>query len=280
MKNRNMLASAISTVAATVAFSTSVKAIDVDPLDYVAAPVGVNLAILYAGSINEHTNLGADLDANINIARFVTYKEFMGITVDPQILIPFGKQEIAGGALEASGFADPILAATFWLVNDDKNQFGITPFLTVPIGTYDNNDPLNLGKNTWEGTLQAGWVHKPTENLALEIVTDVTFSTDNDDFGVMSETLTKDAAFQIQLLGSYKLSGGTTLGVNVSRQWGGDTEVANVVTEGAEITKASVYAQYWFTPTLQLQGKYSRDFDVENVPFETQTFQLRLLKVF
>lgn len=280
MKNINTIKGVVSIVAATIGFSSAVSAIDIDPLDYVAAPVGVNLAILYSGIINEHTNLGADLDANINIARFVAYREFMGITVDPQILIPFGKQEIAGGALEASGFADPILAATFWLVNDDKNQFGITPFLTVPVGTYDNNDPLNLGKNTWEGTLQAGWVHKPTSDLALEVITDVTFSTDNDDFGTESETLEKDAAFQIQLMASYKLSSGTTIGVNFSRQWGGDTEVANVVTEGAEITKATVYVQYWFAPTVQIQGKYSRDLDVENVPFETQTFQLRMLKVF
>jgi hypothetical protein len=280
MKNKNKLVVVAPIIAAAVGFSNTVNAIDVDPLDYVAAPAGVNLAILYAGSINEHTNLGADLDANINIARFVAYREFMGITVDPQILIPFGKQEIAGGALEASGFADPILAATFWFVNDDKNQFGITPFLTVPIGSYDNNDSLNLGKNTWEGTIQAGWVHKPTTNLALEVVTDVTFSTDNDDFGPTGERLTKDATFQVQLLASYKLSGETTLGVNLSRQWGGDTEVANVVTDGAEITKASIYAQHWIAPTLQIQGKYSRDLEVDNVPFETQTFQLRLLKVF
>jgi hypothetical protein len=280
MKNINMIKGAVSIVAATIGFSSSVKAIDVDPLDYFAAPVGVNLGMIYSGIINEHTNLGADLDANINIARFIAYREFMGMTIDPQIIIPFGKQEIADGALEASGVADPILGVTFWLVNDDSNQFGITPFLSVPIGSYDNNDPLNLGKNTWEGTLQAGWIHKPTPNLALEAIADVTFSTDNDDFGASSETLEKDAAFQVQLVASYKLSNGATLGINLSRQWGGDTDVNNTVTEGAEITKVSLYTQYWFAPTLQVQGKYSRDLDVENLPFETQTFQLRLVKVF
>lgn len=280
MKNINMIKGVVSIVAATIGFSSSVSAIDVDPLDYVAAPVGVNIASIYAGIINDHTNLGADLDANINIARFIAYREFMGMTIDPQILIPFGKQEIAGGALKASGIADPILGVTFWLVNDDSNQFGITPFLSVPIGSYDNNDPLNLGKNTWEGTLQAGWIHKPTPNLALEAIADVTISTDNDDFGASSETLEKDAAFQVQLVASYKLSNGATLGMNLSRQWGGDTEVNNANTEGAEITKVSLYTQYWFSPTLQIQGKYSRDIDVDNMPFETQTFQLRLVKVF
>lgn len=284
MKKLNIKKGLVScAAAATLAFSNYTKAIDVDPLDYVAAPDGTNLAILYSGFLNEHENLGAGLDAQINIARFVAYREFMGIIVDPQILIPFGRQDLdinGVGTIDTSGFADPILAATFWFVNDEKNQFGVTPFLTVPIGSYDNDDPLNLGTNTWTLTLQGGWVHKPTPELALEVVADVTFSTDNDDFGPTNQTLETDPAFQVQLLGSYQVAPGKAIGVNLSRQWGGDTEVENVVTDGAEITKVSLYGQFWLAPTIQLQAKYTRDLDVENVPFESQTFQLRLLKIF
>ncbi|WP_235595634.1 transporter [Pseudomonas syringae] len=44
-----------------------------------------------------------------------------GITVDPQILLPFGHvydARIGGQSLgSASGMGDPIVGATFWLVN-------------------------------------------------------------------------------------------------------------------------------------------------------------------
>ena len=266
-------------------FSANNYAIDVDPRDYIAAPPGTNLAILYGGYINEHNNLGAGLNAQINIARFVFYREIFGITVDPQILIPFGSQEIdinGVGAIETSGIADPIFAATFWFVNNEKHQFAITPFVTLPIGSYDNEDPINLGTNTYTGILQAGWVYKPIPQLALEVVADVTFSTDNDDFGASRQRLDVDNAYQLQLLASYNLNDKAAIGANFSRQIGADTELEaeSIMTPGADITKLSLYGQYWLAPSLQLQAKYTRDLNVKNVPFESQTFQLRVIKIF
>lgn len=258
-KISSVMKGAMSCMALTALWlSGTARAIDVDPLDYVAAPPGVNLAILYAGFIDDHQTIaGPRLDANINIARFVAYREFMGITVDPQVLLPFGTQNVTidgVGQIGDSGLADPIFAATFWFVNDEKNQFGITPFVTAPIGSYDNNRAVNLGTNNWTGTLQFGWVHKPTPKLGLEIVGDVKFATDNDEFGPTSETVEYDEAYQLQLLGSYKVSDSTTLGLNLSTERQADTTVNGFTTPGAEIDKASVYAQFWIAPTFQLQA--------------------------
>lgn len=275
------------TAITSLSLSNTVHAIDIDPLDYVPAPAGTNLSILYNGFLRDRNGGNVGFDANVNIFRFVAYREFMGITIDPQILMPFGSQDLdigGTGSLGTSGFADPILASTFWFVNDEKSKFGITPFLSVPIGSYDNNETLNMGTNTWVATMQAGYINNLTPKLALEVVGDVSVTSDNDDFGANSQTMKTGTGYQLQLLGSYKVSNSTTLGVNFSQQKFGKQEVNGVQTlASSKIEKASVYAQYWADKTVQIQAKYSRDLDVEDAarqPFKSQLFQLRLLKAF
>ncbi len=117
---------------AAVLVPTQSLAIDVDPRDYTALP------------------------ASIGIYRFVHFTKFMGLTIDPQVLVPFGKLEAFD--ISSSGTGDAIFATTFWLhENPEKGEyFGITPFVIAPTGSYDSGQPINIGTNRWSYVLGEG----------------------------------------------------------------------------------------------------------------------------
>ena len=141
-------------------------AANVDAGDYVALPPETNLALLYLQYATRSTYSvdggptykdRTGLNFEIGIARFVHYMEVGGLTVAPQILIPFGtlnNGEINGSRLDdASGIGDPILAVTVWLINDAKAQrwFGVMPYVWVPRqlstgpGPQYRREPLESG---------------------------------------------------------------------------------------------------------------------------------------
>jgi len=65
--------------------------------------------------------------------------------------------------------ADLTLAATTWLVNDDKTNtyLGITPFLFLPTGTYDKNQATELGRKPLEVHVQSGYQRGITDKLSI-----------------------------------------------------------------------------------------------------------------
>ena len=136
---RRLRAVATSAAVALACAAMPAHAIDVDAGDYTALPAGTNLGLLYyqhaerdkvyAGGTQV---AGGRLNSDIGILRYVHFMDIGGFTVDPQILLPFGglrgsKDLSALGS--GAGVADPIPAATVWLLNqpEQKRYFGITP---------------------------------------------------------------------------------------------------------------------------------------------------------
>ncbi|WP_299200001.1 transporter [uncultured Amphritea sp.] len=276
------------------ALSTSAFAIDVDAGDYTALPAGTNLAIAYYQNASRDElyaggkKLAGDysLDSDVGILRGVHFTEIGGYTVDPQFLLPFGSLDAGGyvAALgEESGVGDLILAATVWLVNKpaENTYFGITPFLYVPTGSYDNDSALNLGENRWKFTLQGGYITNLTEKVALDLVADVTLYGDNDDFGPGKGTLEQASSLQVQSYLRYQMNPSWDLRAGVSQSWGGETKVDGVnQNDEAEITKMTLGTAYFVDPTLQLLVNYGRDLDVKNGFKEENRLNFRILKAF
>ncbi len=283
----------LSSLILGAALSHSAFALDVDAGDYTAMPAGTNLALAYyqTASRDELYSGGNEvagdfsLDSDVGILRGVHFMDVGGYIVDPQFLLPFGSLD-AGKDISAfgeeSGVGDLILGATVWLVNkpEDNTYFGITPFVHLPTGTYDNDEALNLGENRWKFTLQAGYITNLTENISLDLVGDVTLYGENDEFGASEATMDQDSSFQLQTFLRYKLSPVWGLRAGLSHSWGGETEVNGVkMNDEAEITKMTAGTSYFVTPSLQLMVNYGRDLNVENGFSEENRINLRLLKV-
>lgn len=281
-------------LAALLLSSGSALAIDVDAGDYTALPAGTNLGLLYyqyatADELyadGDKAPIDAGLDSQIGILRGIHFTEIGGYTVDPQFLLPFGKVEgkdDTSALGDTSGIGDLILAATVWLVNEPESNtyFGITPFLYVPVGSYDRNDPLNLGENRWKYALQAGYITGLTSKITLDLIGDVTLYGKNDELGASKATLEQDPLYQFQGFLRYNINPQWDLRTGISHTFGGETQI-NDVNQNNELatTKMTIGTAWFANPGLQLIANYGRDLSVENGFKEQHRLNFRVLKAF
>jgi hypothetical protein len=157
-----------------------------DARDYIPAPPGTTLAILYYQHTTAHEaysdgdEVANDLNvsANVGIFRPVYYVKLGPFVVDPQALIPFADQHVDGadaqfgGDYSATGLADPVLLATVWFVNNPESKmwFGFTPYVWLPIGEYDEDNGLNIGENRWKGRAEFGFVKGFGDRTYLDLI--------------------------------------------------------------------------------------------------------------
>lgn len=269
-------------------------AIDIDAGDYTALPAGTNLGLVYYQhaerdalySKGSRVPLNAGLDSDVGILRGVHFMDIGGYIVDPQFLLPFGKLKAKDGTSflgDNSGAGDLILAATVWIINkpEHNSYFGITPFLILPTGQYDNNNLLNLGENRSKLTLQAGYITGLGKNVSLDLVGDVTLYGHNKEFGASKATLKQDRSFQGQAHLRYHVTPSFDLRAAVSKTVGGETSV-NGMEQGdrASTTKVSLGASYFLQPTVQLLATYGRDLSVRDGFKESNRVNVRLLQIF
>lgn len=287
-------------VAACAFFGMSAHAlaVDVNSTDYVPAPVGTNVLALYStyttrgsyetlhgGQISGATGL----DSMVEIVRLIHYMDFFGFTLAPQILVPFGSLyngELGGVNLKsATGFADPILAAPLWLVNNAKTGsfFAITPYLFIPVGSSDPNQALNLGENRWKFDLQAGYAQKLGDSFMLQLTGDVMwYGANNYTAANVPYKLTQDTTYQFQAWLSYSPAADATwrFAVGYSQFWGGEQQLDG--TSNGAATQASqvrLEVSKFVAPDFQVLGLVQTDVAASGGFKEDFRGTIRLLKV-
>ncbi|TVR13997.1 MAG: transporter [Planctomycetota bacterium] len=274
----------VGVVCAAMLFMTSsVSAIDVDAGDYEAAPPGTNLGLLYL----QHASRDG-LNTNIGIYRAVHFMEIGGMTADPQILIPFGSLEgrgtLADALGETRGVGDVILASTFWPQNDPERGVwtGFTPYLYVPTGKYDRDSPLNLGENRWKFNLQVAHVRRLSERFSVDLVADVMFHGDNEDFGPDSQNLSQDPLYQAQGWLRYHTSPTSDFRFLVSHVWGGESSVDGLkLDDESSTTKIGIGGSFFIGDKTQIVAIAGRDLSTNNdLLKENGRVNLRILRIF
>jgi len=275
-------------------FSCSASAVDVDAGDYTALPEGTNLGLLYYQHTernalyadNHKVPINAGLDSDIGILRGVHFTKIGDYIVDPQFLLPFGNVRAKDDLQDLgndSGTGDLILAATVWLLNEPEKRryFGITPFLFVPTGSYDKDQAINLGENRWKFALQAGYITGLTEKLTLDLVGDVTFFGDNDDYGSASVTQKQDPLYQGQAFLRYNFTERFDVRAGISKLWGGESNISDLdMDDKPGTSKFTVGTSYFVTPSTQLMVNYGQDIEVDNGFKEDSRINLRILQLF
>ena len=125
---------------AAIAGGAAAQAIDGG--DYIPAPSGVQLGVVYAqfshaGALyanGDKVDGDAELDTAVSVFRYVAYTKLAGMTFDYQVIQPYGHVE-AGGSVEAlgsaTGFADTIFVATLWPIENHETgtYLGISPYI-------------------------------------------------------------------------------------------------------------------------------------------------------
>ncbi|EML1093749.1 transporter [Pseudomonas aeruginosa] len=274
-----------------VSVTSPAAALDLDAGDYVAAPKGTTLGLLYLqaaerdrlyrGGQRQADSPG--LDSQIGILRLVHYIELAGYRVAPQLLLPFGRLDGRRGLEDASGLADPVLAMPLWLIDEPERgrYLGVTPYLFLPLGEYDADEPLNLGENRWKLNLQLGYVEALSERLSLDLAADVMFYGRNNQHGSARWTQRQKPSYQYQGFLRYQLTQAVDLRAGVSWLDGGESRVDKLwLDDRQETGKWSLGFSWFFLPKTQVAATYGRDFAVENGFREEHRLNIRLLQVF
>ncbi|MEA5112832.1 MAG: transporter [Geobacteraceae bacterium] len=215
--------------------------------DYVPLPPGTSLFCFYFNhsTANKYyvdgNKVGDDWNqtANVGMLRYVYYtsigKALYGdgpLTVDPQFIIPFADISLSGDStglnheFSTTGFADPLVLATFWFINDPKNKFwvGFTPWLTLPVGQYNRNRIASPGNNRWAFKPEIGVVKGIGEKAYLDLILGGEFYSDNDKF-MGSSKLEQDPTLQAEVHLSYDISKQWAIALDYFYTYGGETKV-------------------------------------------------------
>lgn len=271
-----------------------VSALDVLPGGYTPLPAGTDVGQFFYTHAERNKqfikgyqrSINARLDSDISQLRYIHYMDIGGYRFAQNILLPFGKREAKqdSSALgSTSGQADLALSSTVWLVNEasTKTYFGITPYLTLPTGDYDNSKSLNLGENRWKLALQAGLNTKLTNKIHFDLATDITTYGNNSEYGAANATRKQDRSYQATTHLRYIFSPAFQVSIGLSSVWGGETEVNGVKKGDALHTNKYILgAAYFLRPTTHLTAIYSRDLSVKNGFMVSNKILLRISQGF
>ncbi|MBT0670149.1 transporter [Novosphingobium profundi] len=285
---------ALASAAAVTLAPTAAQAQAIDAGDYVPAPDGTQLGIVYmqyanAGSLyadGKKVDDKAKLESAVTILRYVGFTKIAGMTLDYQVLQPFG--HLAGGGStralgKTTGFGDTILVSTLWVHEnpESKTYIGITPYVFVPTGEYDADRALNMGENRWKGSLQAVISQGIGKHFVAELAGDAMIYGKNTDYGAARVTMTQKPTYRVQAFARYLLDDTNEINARLMHVSGGETKIAGL--EQDNVTKTTSVLGTWrhtLSPKWQLMTQAGTDLAVENGFKEGFRAQLRILRVF
>ena len=273
------------------------RAVDLDSQDLLPGPVGTNILLGYFtyAQRNEFTSTngrtykdGTGLKSFVSIIRYARYMDLFGLTVAPQVLLPYGRLfsgSLAGTRLDsAGGSADIIFAAPVWFLNQPRTTLSLVPYLYAPTGSYVPGRTLNVGENRWKFDLQLGATQQLGHGFATQLSADVMwYGTNHDASGIGLGQLKQKNSYQFQGWLTYTPPSNRrwTFSAGYSKNWGGVQRVDGV--ENGQATRSDQIRDEvsgFTTPTFQVQGLLAHDIKVNGGFKQDLSATLRLLKVF
>lgn len=278
--------------------SQSSWAEDYLPFDWVPLPKGFQVVMVYYvygrrsqfnNTITGNATGGTHLDSNIGIVRYVYYMNGW----DVNVVVPFGgltDGKISGTSLgSASGGGDPIVSVGGWMIrNSEKKRFlSIAEYVTLPIGTYDKHQALNIGSNRWQSDLQPNLTQGFLRKFTIDLSGDWVYYGDNNQAGAGNQTLSQSSSYGAYGWFSYETTSlrRSKLPSFVSIGYLGDFsggQKLDGVSTGAKTGEQQIRGSYthFITPTWQIVASASHDIAVSGQFKQDFGLTLRLGKVF
>ncbi|MCR8717712.1 transporter [Pseudomonas syringae] len=258
--------------------------------DYIPAPGGVDLAVMYLAHkqantyVSDGKDKGADFSTDMVVARYVHFMEVGGMIIDPQIILPMGNLNVdIPGAVDRrkTGVGDMVLLSSFWFVNDpsSKTYVAFTPYITVPTGTYNDNSPgSSLGSHRWSYTAEVGMTKGFGEKTTLDLIGAVDFFGSNDDY--QGQKQKKDKVLSVQAIYAYNLTPTVWASAKYTYATGGETRLSNTwQNDETKVQTVALGVAKQMTKKDNLQVEYVQDVKVNNA-FETRGVRMRYVHAF
>jgi len=223
-----------------------------------------------------------NLKSNVEVFRPIYYFKPGDHTITFQSLIPFGNISLDGEdagnkSFSTSGLADISLLAGLWLVEkpESKTWFGVSEWIKMPTGEYDNKRALNMGYNQWAFKSEAGFV-QGFGNFYIELTPSIEFYTDNSDYGATSAILERDPVFVMESHLSYDMTKSALISLDHYYKKGGESKVSGAPLND-ESDNQSLQLTFLFktADNQRLLLQYLEDVKIENGP-KASKFGMRL----
>lgn len=282
-------------LAASVACAGGAKSQEIEPYEFVPAPAGTNLLLGYYiyGHDTQYSVSGgptvknSGLEVNVGIARYVHFFDLGGHPAVLQVLQPFGS-ESAGHIGDqrlgsAFGAQNTYLGGAFWPYSDQANKTYIITdfFIYPPDGTYDPHSPINLGNNTFDGSVQVGISKGIGDHFSFDAAFDVEFYGTNNNAAPYGGTLNQNPTYDGQIFLNWAWSKAFSTSIGWEGFFGGRQQLNGTFT-GAKTEEQRIrgVASLFLTPTFQTLIELNHD--VQNSGGFKQDFgaTLRVLYVF
>lgn len=307
MKKRSLVSTIACGLGAAIVAGPA-WAIDYQPFDWVPLPPGTKVLSLYyeygahdaynntiTGTFDHDTNL----DSQIGIVRYIHYgkEPLFGHQWDWNVLVPFGSLRdgrINGQQLgNASGVGDPVASIGYFLINEPEKKTWLTfaPYLTIPIGTYDRNKPLNLGGNRWIYNFQGDLTQGIGDKFTVDVSAGWTWYGDNTKAGNGYQRLTQATSYELYAWLAYDVSdavrhafpGASNAQVAIGYMgiFGGEQKLDGI-SNGQKARQDQLRATYMmnFSPTTQGLVEVTHDIHVEGQFKQNFGLILRLVNAF
>lgn len=271
------------------ASTTDAAVNEVIPGDYEAPSVGINLATLYLAEkkmvgpyVGGEKLTNDKATALISAIKLTATIDIGGYTVCPMIALPYSVTKSNGDTMstmighESSGFADIIVGATGWLINDKQNNqyLAATLLFFAPSGEYNPHQLLNIGENRYKSTLNIGYIQKLSDDFRIELSPELAvYGQNNDSLG---RKIKQDPSYALTTTLRYNQTPQLTLFSGFQQNYGGETIVDGVTqNDPSRMQKATVGMYYYTAGGTQILLKYGKEFGTQDGMKTSDDFLLR-----
>lgn len=247
--------------------------------DWMNLPIDTNLVYLYYNHVQSNTQLdttlpvqGVNATMNMALVRYAYSFPVAGKTGGIQFLLPYSwatanidssiaplaSREFSKNGtgdltvvLAANLFGAPALTREAFAKATPQTLLTSAVFLTVPIGQYDRNKPVNFGGNRWVVKPQLAFNY-PFGKSMLSVNGNVSFYTENGDYFQPDGhgKLQQEPLGTLEAHYSYSFNRALWAAVDLVYSNGGQTKINGVKQGNAQDTlKLGVSGSFNFTPT-------------------------------
>lgn len=283
----------LSLLAALLFISGPSHAIDLNPFDVVApAPDKTFLSTALIYSEQEGTYTRGDksgptqtLSRNQVQLQFGRTYSLGGYTGVSYVQLPVGMLQPGGAAANAPtdyGFGDMTIATALWPYANSQTRtyLGIGGFLTLPTGSYSNQQLYNLGNKRVSGDIQIAYQTALTKNLDGMLGFDAMWFSPNNQVGPNNVQLTQKPLYTSQIGPIYHINPSLSVAATYLYVSGAETALNGMSNNNALQTHRYLLSAVATTSMGRFTLQYGTNIDTQFGFHETRRVILRYAVMF
>ena len=273
--------------------SLNSHAIDLNPFDAVAPPPDKNFfsaALVNSELKGNYTNGNKSVETptlssnqlHLRLGRSYTISGMTGLSF---VQLPMGELKPGGSASSQPtdyGLGDITLATALWLHanRQTRTYFGMAGYLTLPTGSYSNQQLFNIGGKRVVGDIQFAYQTALSKSFDGMIGFDTMWFGPNNQVGPNNAQFTQKPLYTAQIGPIYHLNDTFSFAATYLYAWGAETAVNGFNNNNALQTHRYLLSAVATTSKGRIMLQYGTNLDTQFGFAETRRVLLRYMMAF